>query len=441
MLDYKLLNIFTKYNCRFLLVVLFCVSINSYTFSQSLGNFSSSVAAATTAGVASGETTVATTARATGVMNIVDMGAMISVGAITAATTGAASTVTSSSFGSKSTLNEARKLVENKDYADAVIMYSELLANDSLNVTLIVESANALALCGFVEGALMRLDRIWTSGVFVKRDVIPLVQNVVLLSGSPTLNRIFNTAKMAENRALGMSSPESPETPVSDLFLKANFLVSSRQYFQAISIFDYLVKSKPDNLAFRLGFITALEKMGSNDVAKEMLTELITKQKIKNSDAETILVLENHLRTLGKTKRSNAINIFGTSQPQTMAYIGMMLAPSYSNISGKLGYFLSDSYNASLDISMNKISDVNSLNVGTTVYQRKNNFIYGLGLTFSSGQTKNIYYKLSAGYSIPNKNRTSSLDLFCDFNMGFTKDVPVMFGISIGKSFYFGKRK
>jgi hypothetical protein len=40
-----------------------------------------------------------------------------------------------------------------------------------------------------------------------------------------------------------------------------------------------------------------------------------------------------------------------------------------------------------------------------------------------------------------NRDRTSSLDIFLDVNTTLSEGSPIIFGLSLGKSMYFGKRK
>lgn len=384
-------------------------------------------------------------------------------------------TVSSSSFLSppreKISRSEARNSIINEDFIGAAKIYSGLLAMDSLNMSLIVESSYALALNGYFEGALMRLDRLWILGMPAEKNDLFLINQILLLSGAENIRKYFikDKLKVKEPKWLSGRSVKfldqykriNPALPFGscgsekDLFLKANILVNNREYFQAVYLFDYLTNANAENIAYRMGYITALEKIGLIDAAKSMLNNLVAglrkgnamgdnisyldgSKKVENS---TIGILENHMNHLEKPFLLYGQNLFQTSKPQTMVYYGMMIAPSYLNLSGKLGYFLSESTNASFDISLNKSADIKTFNTGITMYERRDKIIYGLGLTFSAGQAKSLLYKVSVGYSIPNKKRTSSFDIFCDINLGLTKDAPGIIGLSIGKSFYFGKRK
>jgi hypothetical protein len=76
------------------------------------------------------------------------------------------------------------------------------------------------------------------------------------------------------------------------------------------------------------------------------------------------------------------------------------------------------------------------------VYDRKKYFVYGTGLLMTSGNGNTAFYlKLSVGFSKMNINRTSSFDIFLDVNYGLAKGALTSFGLSVGKSIYFGKRK
>jgi hypothetical protein len=133
--------------------------------------------------------------------------------------------------------------------------------------------------------------------------------------------------------------------------------------------------------------------------------------------------------------------LFGES-PQMMAYIGGMASTAMTSLNGRIGYFISGSSNASLDVGFSKISGVSSANLGVSMYERSKSFVYGYGLLLNSGSGSTVFsLKLSVGISIMNKSRTQSFDVFLDGYEGLKKGALTSFSLSVGKGIYFGKRK
>jgi hypothetical protein len=125
-----------------------------------------------------------------------------------------------------------------------------------------------------------------------------------------------------------------------------------------------------------------------------------------------------------------------------MAYAGGMMAPSYLSFNGRIGYFISGSSNASFDVGMLKNEEYASTNLGISVYSRKNNFVSGAGILMTAGNGNTAFaFKLSVGYSKMSKTRSSSFDIFVDVNRTLAKEAYTTACLSIGRSFYFGKRK
>jgi hypothetical protein len=127
---------------------------------------------------------------------------------------------------------------------------------------------------------------------------------------------------------------------------------------------------------------------------------------------------------------------------QMMAYVGGMIASSYTNFNMRYGYFVSGKSNGSLDMGVTKTPAGNSSNMGFSFYNRQNIFVSGMGImaNFQKG-TSAFYYKISVGLSFMNKKRSASYDIFLDGNKGFKNTDPTIIGMSLGRSVYFGKRK
>ena len=170
---------------------------------------------------------------------------------------------------------------------------------------------------------------------------------------------------------------------------------------------------------------------GTDDNEKQILQQRLSKIK-----GEMALV------PAGTMPGFPQVNMIDAKQPQMMTYVGGMLGSSSKSLNGRIGYYISNSSNASLDFGTTNVSDTKYTNLGLSVYNRKNNLVSGGGLLLSSAsESTTLFLKLSVGYSKMNKNRTSSIDIFLDVNKGLGEGSLSTWGLSIGKSFYFGQRK
>jgi len=125
-----------------------------------------------------------------------------------------------------------------------------------------------------------------------------------------------------------------------------------------------------------------------------------------------------------------------------MLYAGGMFSSSYTSFNSRFGLYLSNSFNASLDLGIWGNSDATYFNMGVSGYQRLGKvFVLGLGVNEQVGGGTGVFsIKPTAGLSFVNKQRNASWDFFFDLYCPLKKDVGIKYGFSVGRSLYFGKR-
>jgi hypothetical protein len=107
-----------------------------------------------------------------------------------------------------------------------------------------------------------------------------------------------------------------------------------------------------------------------------------------------------------------------------------------------VGSFFTRTNYATFDFGMTSASGATYANLGFSVYDRQGIFVLGVGMTGSFGEGSSVLYsKISVGPSFMNKKGTASFDIFLDGKVPLKKGYSTLMGLSIGRSFYFGKRK
>ena len=366
---------------------------------------------------------------------------------------------------SQSGIEEARGLLLSGKKLEALMAYSILVNSDTANVALGSEYAYVLALNGYYEAALFRIDETWKAR-YLYPEVSFYASQIFSLMRNPAVAAAINEAypgrkdpQWISEHAPGMiekyKSPKLPDVlpaeEAPEYFSRANKLTSHGNYLMAISLFSNITTSWPHEYLPYAGYSIALEKAEFYKLASVMLEKsikLMEKDPAKNGDRE---ILERRLSSL-RTKSSEPPKVTigkvlaGSSvkknSPRLMAYAGGMVSPSYTNVNGRFGYFLSGSGNAAVDLGVSSMSGNTSYNVGMTYYQRHKIFVAGFGLTGSfMGNTSAAFFKISVGFSFQSKNKLSSWDIFWDGMAPFSKTQVTTFGFSAGRSMYFGNRK
>jgi tetratricopeptide (TPR) repeat protein len=361
---------------------------------------------------------------------------------------------------------KARNLILAENINEAIASYALLISKDSTNATLLAEDAYALALGGIYEAALMRLDRSWSIGAN-SADVNYLTGQVFALMGYVDItNEIwkpsekYNTPSWIapkasalldkyKTKSQNMSIKNREELIAS--FKLANELASKNLYFQSIALFHEITNLYPNEYVPYIGYSITMEKTGALGKSAQTIEKAISLIGNNAEDAEKKRSLEQRLISVRqKMTLLPAGTLPGLYQmivpvgelPQMMAYIGGMASPSFTNLNGRIGYFMTGASNASLDFGITKSAGVSSTNLGLSFYERSKYSVYGAGFQLASVSGNTVYYlKLSVGLSIMNRVRTSSFDLFLDVNYGLKKGDLSTYSLSVGKGIYFGKRK
>lgn len=361
-------------------------------------------------------------------------------------------------------ITRARNLVLSENINGAIATYGKLIKSDIANPVLLAEDAYALALAGIYDAALIRLDLCRSMGA-ISPEINYFTAQVFALMGYNDLAGEFWKAKDI-NEAPAWIFPKSAQLlqkyrskfPVTVTktreqlianFKHANELASQKQYFQSIALFHDIVNIYPNEYLPYVGYSITLEKTGALAKSVQTIEKAISLIGNTADDIAKRQTLEKRLATIKQNmtllptlySMPEKSGIEPLDRPQMMAYAGGMVAPAMLNLNGRIGYFVTGTSNASLDFSVVKMDSTSYSNVGLALYSTKNGFVSGGGIMMNSGRgNTNFSFKLSVGYSKMNKSRTSSLDIFVDVNKGLKKDAMTTAIMSIGTSFYFGKR-
>jgi tetratricopeptide (TPR) repeat protein len=368
--------------------------------------------------------------------------------------------------GATSVRVKARNFLLTGRINDAIALYNQMVLSDSANAALIAEDAYSLALGGVYDAALMRLDRSWSLGSGAP-EVNYFTSQVFALMGYNDLAAEFwkTTGKyhapewiadhaarlLLKYKSKNAGSHKLNHDALVAIFKRANELASQNSYFQSIALFQKIINDYPNEYLPYVGYSITLEKTGAIAQSAQTLEKAITLVGNKADDYAKKQILEQRLATMRqRTARMPMDALPGLYQPKgndinrplLMAYAGGMVAPSMVNISGRFGYFISDVGNTAIDMSFMRNSGESYFNMGMTVFAHTRSLVGGGGFALSRGnEHTSLSLKLSVGVSKMNKKNTSSTDIFLDFNVGVTKNSFTTFGLTLGKSIYFGKRK
>jgi len=124
-------------------------------------------------------------------------------------------------------------------------------------------------------------------------------------------------------------------------------------------------------------------------------------------------------------------------------YLGGTFSSGYTSFNSQFGFFLSKSFNGAINLGVSGNSDATFINLGLSAYKRLGNvFMLGIGINDAIGGESNTFsIAPTFGFSFVNRKRNSSWDIFFNINIPLQAEASTVFGISVGKSFYFGRRK
>jgi len=361
-------------------------------------------------------------------------------------------------------IDEARQLLLGGNPFESLMAYSTMVSLDSSNVALSCEYAYVLAVTGNFDAALFRIDDIWPNR-FLYPEIPYFASQIFSLMGNgeaaSAINEAFPGRKdpaWVSANAIVLSEKYMPAKTASilhvdkapEIFSRANRLTSRGSYLQAVSLYYEINSSYPDEYLPQVGYSIALEKAGLNRLAADVLEKAIRILDKDPGKAGDKAILEKRFASL-RVKQSEAPKAYigkvlegaslKKSSPRLMAYAGGMVSPSYTNMNGRFGYFLSGSGNASVDLGISSVSGNTSYNLGMTYYKRHKVLVAGFGLAGNfTGNTSAAFLKISVGFSFQSRNQVSSWDIFWDGMAPFSKTQPTTVGFSAGRSMYFGKR-
>lgn len=363
-------------------------------------------------------------------------------------------------------LDAARAYIISEDFSKAVSTYALLLQKDSASVSLNAEYAYALALNGIYDAALARLDRIWTPNSY-STDVNFFTSQVFALMGYDML-AIEAGKKIAAGSTPAWISSAAPgflenyrdrmpgdnmssDGDVVSDFRAANRLTAQNYNLMSIAMFEGIITGYPNEYLPYVGSSIALEKAGMYEKSAETIEQALAIIGENSEHQEIKQMLETRLaeirgKHLTEGEKSNTIlpaTLKADAKGRRMlAYAGGMFSPSYISLTGRLGTFISDAGSLSADFGVTSGGSGASLNLGVMNFFRQKVLAggYGLGVGFGGGSTT-FNVKISVGFSIMNKDKNSSWDIFFDGQQPLApKGSATTVGMSIGRSVYFGSR-
>jgi len=351
-------------------------------------------------------------------------------------------------------LNKPRDFILKDQIPQAIQAYAQLANKDDVEPVVLLEYAYALALGGIYDGALMNLDRAKLSGASLGKNYFFAGQIFALMGfNRPAIEFLTNSSvprwiysKYDDLYKEHQSSAfVYQEKDLKTAFSRANYLVANSMNFQAIALFEQIIEKSPDEYLFHVGYSIPLEKTGARKLAIDEMKSGISLLPAEKQNTNIKLAFNERLSQLNQRKDTKQIK-----QPeaqgmksQGMIYVGGSASSSYTSINGRFGLFFTNSFNASFDLGVTSDNNSNtSTNVGISAYQRIGKvFVIGVGFSDQITNTDNMSINPSIGLSFMNKKRTSSWDIFFNVYCPIADNANYLYGFSIGKSFYFGKRK
>jgi tetratricopeptide (TPR) repeat protein len=368
-------------------------------------------------------------------------------------------------FAGSPSLSGARGFLISEDFDHAISEYAFLLREDVTNAVLNAEYAYALALNGIYDAALARLDKVWNVSSNIN-EVNYFTSQVFALMGYDALaaeigNRLAennNPAWIASyapsllekyrDRSPGNNFPGDRDVVTS--FRRANRFAAQNYNLMAIAAFEGIVTAYPGEYLPYLGYSTALEKAGLFNKSIETLEQAntlvldrpdgteaqkIIEQRLSQVRSEALAPQKNPSAETDKTKTV-------TGGRRMLAYAGGIFSNTFVSVNARFGTFITDAGSLSADLGLAKSGESTSLNLGVMNFYRQKVFVAGYGLSAGFGsQGSTLSFKISAGLSFMNKDRSSSWDIFIDGQQPIApKGSATTMGLSVGRSVYFGTR-
>ena len=351
-------------------------------------------------------------------------------------------------------LNKPHTLILAGQISQAIQAYSQLIDKDNTNSALLSEYAYALALGGVYEGALMNLDRAKLFGTFSEKDyfyagqVFALMNchqsAVSLLTRSSVPKWLYPKYEELYQRHKSKSFALQ-ENDAETRFNRANDLAATGMNFQSIALFEFLLKKYSNESVFHIGYSIPLENVGLPKLAAEELETGILLMPDDPKYYEAKQTFNQRLTQLRKQPENvvpKGRQKPNKSGPKTMLYAGGMFSEDYTSFNARFGVYLSNSFNGAVNLGVSGNSTATNFNIGLSGYQRLGNvLVLGLGLNEQINKDNSVLsIAPSLGFSFINSKRNASWDIFFNAYCPLQEGVINTYGISIGKSFYLGKR-
>jgi hypothetical protein len=351
----------------------------------------------------------------------------------------------------------ARDFIRQEKIQEAIIEYSQLAPKASGDSEILLEYAYALALGGITENALMYLDRANLLGSnkffnFYARQVFALCGQDSLAAGfsskaADAPQWIASQADSLQRKYKQCFCRFKAGYPNADsTYLRANDLAAKGLFCQSLALYQTVKETVVGHSNEFLPYISSSvvwEQLKSYGKAAADLShglELMRADSTAVQDTETVGAFEEHLKMLQtSTAEKTAPSV---KKYQTMLYAGGTFAKAYTAFNSRFGVFLTNALNAGVDLGVSGYDGSYNFNAGLSAYGRYRALIGGAGLTYTKySEDFSLYYRLIAGFSILGKSGNNSTDIYFTFDIPYKAGVPNTYGISIGKSFYFGKRR
>ena len=314
---------------------------------------------------------------------------------------------------------------------------------------LLAEYAYTLALHHDFEAALMNIDR--ARMVSAKYGDFYAAQILAVMGHEKAAATLMTDAKVPQwisasyqtltdhhKTQVTISTDAAPAT-----LKRANRLAANQQTIQSIVLFEELSASSSHHYGVDVDYSTVWEQMGHLGYASELLQQGIDKMPQALRDGQKGQIFMNHKQTVDqkRAKYENASwfkKMLGLNPPRLMTYVGASVAKDLYALNGRLGFYTSNKFSASLNLGMSSYNDETMGNIGLSAYKAFGVFVVGLGVNQQFAKEANVFSLApSVGLSFLNKSQTSSFDVTLNGYVPFSSDQEFSYSISVGKTIYF----
>lgn len=342
-----------------------------------------------------------------------------------------------------------------KEYADAIVIAeNSRTAGSGISGDLLAEYSYALALHHDFEAALMNIDRARLVGT--KYGDFYAAQVLAVMGYKEAAQQLMRQAKIPEwisgsyheltekykmmvstNHPTASINRDAPEVALK----RANKLAANRQTIQAMALFEELIAIYPDTYIIYVDYSTVWESLGYYGYAVHQLQKGIGL--MPQEQGENKQIFQNHLAKVNEMKASfeNASwlkRLLGMNPPKLMTYVGASAAKDMYSLNGRMGFYTSNKFSASLNVGLNYANEEFFGSIGVSGYKTWGIFVGGLGITDMFGKdTNTLSLTPSVGLSFLNKNQTSSFDIMVNGYIPFSSEQKFSYSISVGKTIYF----